>query len=247
MEKNIYDNTAFFQKYRDMLRSREGLKGAGEWPVLEKMLPDFKGKRVLDLGCGYGWHCRYAAERGAVRVVGIDSSEKMLQEARYRNSSDVIVYRQAGIEDFDYPPESFDVAISSLALHYVENLKDIFCKIHRTLIPDGIFVFTIEHPVFTAYGSQEWFRNAEGIIQHWPVDHYFTEGRRETGFLGEKVVKYHHTLTTLLQGLLQTGFAIQNVAEPQPTPDMLKTIPEMSEELRRPMMIAIAAVKCSDR
>ena len=30
--------------------------GAGEWHVLKTILPDFTGKRVLDLGCGFGWH-----------------------------------------------------------------------------------------------------------------------------------------------------------------------------------------------
>lgn len=34
-----------------------GLVGVGEWYVLKKMLFDFKGKRVLDLGCGFGWYC----------------------------------------------------------------------------------------------------------------------------------------------------------------------------------------------
>ena len=33
-----------------MSRSQKGLAGAGEWETLKKMLPDFKGKRVLDLG-----------------------------------------------------------------------------------------------------------------------------------------------------------------------------------------------------
>ncbi len=54
MKENVYDKESFFEKYGEMLRSKEGLKGAGEWPTLEKILPDFEGKRTLDLGCGYG-------------------------------------------------------------------------------------------------------------------------------------------------------------------------------------------------
>lgn len=45
------------------------------------MLPYFQGKRVLDLGCGFGWHCVYAIEQGAASALGIDISEKMLEEA----------------------------------------------------------------------------------------------------------------------------------------------------------------------
>ena len=54
MKKSPYDRERFFEKYSQMDRSRLGLAGAGEWESLEPLLPDFAGKRVLDLGCGYG-------------------------------------------------------------------------------------------------------------------------------------------------------------------------------------------------
>lgn len=243
MQENIYDNQSFFEKYGEMLRSKQGLKGAGEWPALEKMLPDFAGKRVLDLGCGYGWHCMYAASKGAANVLGIDLSEKMIATAIQKNDFKTIEYRHIGIEDFEYPEESYDIVISSLSLHYIEDVKEIFRKVNHTLTANGTFVFTMEHPVFTAYGSQEWMYNIQREPIHWPVDNYFKEERREADFLGEKVIKYHHTLTTILQGLLQTDFVIRDVVEPQPTEEMLKKIPAMQDELRRPMMIAVSAVK----
>ena len=68
-KENKYDDDIFFQKYSQMSRSQQGLAGAGEWETLRKLLPDFKDKRVLDLGCGYGWHCIYAMEHGASSVV----------------------------------------------------------------------------------------------------------------------------------------------------------------------------------
>ena len=74
MKENKYDNPVFFEKYSQMLRSQKGLEGAGEWSELEKILPDFAGRRVLDLGCGYGWHCKYAQELGAAQVLGTDNS-----------------------------------------------------------------------------------------------------------------------------------------------------------------------------
>ena len=86
MKENRYDDPVFFRKYSEMARSRLGLEGAGEWKTLRPMLPDFTGKRVLDLGCGYGWHAFYAAENGAEKVLGIDLSEKMLAVAREKNT-----------------------------------------------------------------------------------------------------------------------------------------------------------------
>ena len=55
---DIYDDGQFFQVYAQMPRSREGLKAAGEWYRLQPLFPDVKDKQVLDLGCGYGWHCK---------------------------------------------------------------------------------------------------------------------------------------------------------------------------------------------
>lgn len=72
MEYNEYDKEAFFNQYKQMSRSTDGLKGAGEWHELQKLLPDFSGKDVLDLGCGFGWHCKYAVDREARRALGID-------------------------------------------------------------------------------------------------------------------------------------------------------------------------------
>ena len=54
---NQYDNPEFFAEYAKMSRSQYGLEGAGEWHQLEPIFPELFGKVVLDLGCGYGWHC----------------------------------------------------------------------------------------------------------------------------------------------------------------------------------------------
>ena len=91
--KNEYDNEKFFREYAKMSRSREGLKAAGEWHQLKPLFPPLQGKKVLDLGCGYGWHCTFAAEQGAVRVLGLDLSEKMIEEAKKRNAGEQIEYR----------------------------------------------------------------------------------------------------------------------------------------------------------
>lgn len=243
MKENKYDDKTFFDRYAGMDRSVRGLAGAGEWHELRAMLPDMRGKRVLDLGCGYGWHCIYAAEQGAAEVVGIDISERMIAEARRRNPRPNITYRQCAVEDFEAPAGSVDVVLSSLAFHYLESFDDVCRRVHEWLEPGGAFVFSAEHPVFTAEGSQEWVRDAEGRPLHWPVDRYFNEGRREATFLGEQVVKYHKTLTTYLRGLLRNGFEITDFSEPQPSAELLDTVPGMTDELRRPMMMLVAARK----
>lgn len=241
MKENKYDDEKFFQKYGEMERSKKGLTGAGEWSELKKILPNFENKRVLDLGCGYGWHCKYAISHGAAYVLGTDISNKMLEIANEKNSYPNIEYQCIAMEDLEFAKNSFDCVISSLAFHYVEDFEKLVKKISTWLQQEGEFVFSVEHPVFTSYGNQDWYYQ-EGIALHFPVDNYYYEGKREAIFLGEKVTKYHRTLTTYLNSLLQNGFELQHVIEPQPPKELLN-IPEMKNEMRRPMMLLVAARK----
>jgi ubiquinone/menaquinone biosynthesis C-methylase UbiE len=243
MKENIYDNEQFFQEYSRFPRSVKGLSAAGEWLELKKMFPDFRGKRVLDLGCGFGWHCIYAAEQGAAHIVGIDISEKMLKVAKEKTIYPNIKYQKTAIEDIDFDSGSFDVVISSLAFHYIESFQDICNKVSRWLSVNGDFVFSVEHPIFTAHGIQDWVYDLEGNCQYWPVDKYFNEGMRTASFLGKEVVKYHKTLTTYIRDLLKIGFTITDLVEPQPAEHLLDSIPGMRDELRRPMMLIISAKK----
>lgn len=237
---NEYDNPTFFAQYSQMSRSKGGLSAAGEWYMLKNLLPDFAGKDVLDLGCGYGWHCKYAAEQGAQRILGIDASEKMLATARERNADEKITYCKCGIEEYDYPENTWDVVVSNLALHYIEDLDTVFERVARTLKPGGVFVFNIEHPTFTAGIKQDWLYDEQGQIVCWPVDRYYEPGIRHTKFLGCDVVKYHHTLTQILMGLLHCGFTLEAVEETGPSEEMLE-LPGMRDELRRPMMLLVRA------
>lgn len=243
MTMNKYDDEKFFEKYSKMARSVYGLKGAGEWHELKKMLPDLEGKSILDLGCGFGWHCKYAAQHGAKDIVGIDSSEKMLAQAEKINADKNIEYRKASIEELEVNREAFDVVISSLALHYVEDFQQVCKKVHHGLRENGYFVFSVEHPIFSAYGNQQWYTDEAGKILHWPVDNYFYEGKRESNFLGEEVTKYHRTLTSYIGTLLKCGFEIMDVVEPMPPKDMMDEVEGMKDELRRPMMLLISARK----
>ncbi len=243
MKENKYDDKSFFEQYRKMNRSEKGLEGAGEWHVLKTMLPDFAGTDVLDLGCGFGWHCRYAIENGASSVIGIDISERMLERAREINNLKGIEYIRKPLEEVKYPKETFDIVLSSLTFHYIKSFDILSRNIYKWLKPASSFVFSVEHPVFTAYGTQEWAYDEEGNRLHWPVDNYFMEGKREAVFLGEKVVKYHKTLTTYLNCLLKEGFTIKEVVEPEPSKEMLEAYPDMKDELRRPMMLLVSAKK----
>jgi SAM-dependent methyltransferase len=240
--QNIYDTPEFFDGYGRLDRSVRGLDGAAEWPVMRALLPDLRGKHVVDLGCGFGWFARWATSQGAAGVLGVDLSENMLARARSETADPRVRYLKADLESLDLLQESFDLAYSSLALHYVENVGRLIGTVSQALVPGGHFVFSIEHPIYMASIRPGWLATEDGG-RTWPVDHYAVEGPRATDWLAKGVRKQHRTLGTTLNALIDAGFLIRRVVEWSPTPEQVAAQPSLADELERPMMALIAAQK----
>lgn len=240
MTQNIYDDAGFFQNYSQLPRSLRGLHGAPEWPALRALLPPLAGRRVLDLGCGFGWFCRFAAGEGAAEVVGVDVSERMLARARAETSAAEVRYEKADLERYEPPEGRFDLAYSSLAFHYLVELPAVFRRVARALKPGGRFVFSVEHPIMTAPRHQTWSEDASGLPV-WPVGGYLDEGRRVTDWLAEGVVKQHRTLASYLKLLVASGFMLVHLEEWGPTPEQIAAEPDWARERERPPFLIVAA------
>lgn len=238
--QNIYDNPEFFAGYKRLGRSVEGLDGAAEWPSLRALLPDLRGLRVVDLGCGLGWFCRWARQVGAAEVLGLDVSEKMLDGARDATTDSAITYARADMERLDLPAASFDLAYSSLALHYIEDLAGLLAAVHRALVPGGSLIFSVEHPIFMAPTHPGWSQDADGR-KVWPVDGYLVEGPRTTDWLTKGVIKQHRTVGTYLNVLIGLGFVISHVEEWGPTDAQIAARPDLADERQRPPFLLVAA------
>ncbi|AMN42521.1 class I SAM-dependent methyltransferase [Rhodoplanes sp. Z2-YC6860] len=240
MAQNIYDDPTFLAGYSRLPRSAEGLAGAPEWPALRALLPDMTGLRVVDLGCGFGWFCRWARDAGATHVLGLDVSEKMLARAKAETQDAAITYERMDLEELNLPKAGFDLAYSSLALHYIEDLGRLFATVHRALVPGAHFVFSIEHPIYMATRRPGWITDAKGR-KTWPVDSYQMEGPRRTNWFVEGVLKYHRTLGTTLNLLIRNGFAIRHIEDFGPSETQIAAAPELAEERERPMFLLVAA------
>lgn len=240
MTQNVYDTEEFFEGYSRLGRSVAGLDGAAEWPALHAMLPALRGLRLLDLGCGFGWFCRWARRQGAAHVLGIDVSERMLARARADTDDSAITYTRADLEHLELPPASFDLAYSSLVLHYIERLEALLAQVHRALVPGGYLVFSVEHPIYTAPADPRWSVDAAGRTT-WPVDGYLDEGPRSTDWLARGVIKQHRTVATYLNTLLHLGLAIAHVEEWGPTEEQVASRPGLADEHHRPPFLLVAA------
>jgi len=237
--QNIYDQPEFFTGYSQLPRSTEGLDGAPEWPALRALLPDLRGKRVLDLGCGFGWFCRWAREQGAAQVLGTDVSARMLERARADTRDAAITYSQADLERLELPPASFDLAYSSLALHYIEQLDRLMAQVHRALVPGGSLVVSVEHPIYTAGAKRGWLVTPSGL-KTWSVDGYLNEGPRSTDWLAKGVIKQHRTVGTYVNMLVGLGFTLTHLEEWGPTAEQSAARPHWAVERDRPMFLLLA-------
>lgn len=240
MAQNIYDDPAFFTGYSQLPRQVRGLLGAPEWPAIRAMLPDVAGKRVVDLGCGFGWAARWMREQGASHVLGIDLSANMIARAKAMTQDPAIAFEIADLETLELPDAAFDLAYSALSFHYIRDFDRLARMLHRALVPDAHLVFTIEHPIYMAAAHPRWGQDEDGR-KTWPVNRYFIEGERHTDWYVKGVIKYHRTVGTTLNALIGAGFTLRHVEEFAPTQVQIAAAPELAEELERPMMMLVSA------
>ena len=240
--QNIYDDPDFFAGYKALRQNDTGLNGALEVPALRRVLPDLAGLHVLDLGCGFGDFARFARGMGAASVLAVDVSEKMIAEAVRLTNDPGIQYLVAAIEDASFEPGAFDLVVSSMALHYVLDYTAALRLVFDALKFGGAFAFSVEHPICTA-NPVGWVRSSSGEIEHWPIDRYQDEGKRETRWFVEGVAKFHRTTETYVSGLLAGGFRLDHLGEPRPVEAALAERPALETELRRPPILLLAATK----
>jgi SAM-dependent methyltransferase len=151
------------------------------------------------------------------------------------------------LETIQLPKEAYEVVYSSLALHYIPDLARLIKEIRRTLVPGGRFVFSVEHPIFTApiqaRSPGRWQPDSANTDKSsWLLNSYADEGERITDWLADGVRKYHRKVDSYITTLVENGFAITGLKEYLPTLEYLKEHPEWHKERERPLFLLISAV-----
>lgn len=242
--QNIFDNEIFFDGYSKIHERKDNANELFVKPALFSMMPPLEGKNVIDLGCGFGEHCMEYVRRGAASVLGIDISEKMLAVAKSKNSHPKITYLRMAMEDVSSIKEKFDVVTSSLAIHYVEDYQTLVHDIHELLNDNGLFVFSMVHPMNTCFsGGDRWTRDENGRKLYANISNYGVEKEWENTWFVEHVKKYHRMLSTVVNTLIDNGFTIEKIVEPIPTAEFLKVHPEYDDLLHKPDFLLIRARK----
>ena len=245
-KQNIYDNDTFFENFKT-LRSKEiNFNDCIETPILLSMLPDINGKSVLDVGCGMGQHAKQYADMGAKSVLGIDLSEKMLAHARVHFSAPNITYQRLALEDIDTLDRQFDLITSSLAFDYAEDLPALMKSIYHLLTDDGHFVFSMSHPMATAWDGQydRYTRTADGTRLHANINNYMVEGKRSVKWVVKDYELYHRTFASIVNALAGAGFLIEHCEESHVSDELRKLHPDrFGGTLHRPDFVFFRCTK----
>jgi SAM-dependent methyltransferase len=199
---------------------------------LLRLLPPLDGAVVLDLACGQGLATRALANAGADRVVGVDASEQMVALARRYGASEgcdvsYVVDDAQALAAFD--TASFDGVTCQLALMDIPDLDATLAAVRRVLRDGGWFAFVIGHPCFLVPDAETISRpDGRAAVA---VSRYFDErfwrssnpdGVRRAG-------NHHRMLSTYLNALIRSGFAVEAVEEPRAAPLLARQRPLYSE------------------
>ncbi|MEB9684728.1 SAM-dependent methyltransferase [Bacillus thuringiensis serovar pingluonsis] len=245
MKQNVYDHPQFFEGYKNLREGNSGLNDVLEQPALRKLLPQLVDTRILDIGSGMGQFVMHCSQQGAKKVIGADISKKMIEFSQKNNRDVNTEFICSAIEDLQFDNQSFDLVTSSLVLHYIKDFRGIASKIHKWLDTNGIFIFSIEHPIVTSTNSmQGWICNEQGQKVYWPVDNYSEEGSRNQSWFIDGVIKYHRKISSIVNELIEEGFQIERIEEPEAILEAVTKRPELGEHRRRPPLLLI---KCHKR
>lgn len=241
MERDAWHDPDAAAEYVAAVRGDSPVNQYIEKPALRALMGPVTGLAMVDLGAGAGDFAGECAEAGARSIVAVEASPAMLALAREHSR---VRYVPSRMEEVDLPTQSVDGVFSSMALQYVPDLPRVIERVHRWLVDDGWFAFTVEHPLGTANSRGSWL-DEDTPQAAWPVDRYLEEGpvRDQRGDL--VVVRWHRTVSTWVTELRAGGFAVEAMVEPAGTAPGGAAAPgRLAQNRKCPVVLGIRARRC---
>ncbi|MDS0526562.1 class I SAM-dependent methyltransferase [Clostridium sp. SHJSY1] len=205
-----------------------------ERPGTLSLLPDVKGKRVLDAGCAAGWYTKWLLDNGA-QVISIDFSENMIEMTKKRVGNKAEIIRADLNNTLDFiEDKSIDIIVSLLTLHYLKSWDIAMGEFHRILKDGGQLIFSVHHPFmdFTVFNRENYFLT-ELLEDEWNT----TNGKVKVQF-------YRRPLSNIIEAVTGSGFVIEKLLEPMPTEEFKINNQATYDKLtKRPQFLFIRAKK----
>ncbi|HEX6748343.1 MAG TPA: methyltransferase domain-containing protein [Longimicrobium sp.] len=225
-ERPVYQEIA--DRYAAEVDTRP-LNAFYERPAVLSLLPPLAGTRVLDAGCGPGWYTEQLVAQGA-EVTAFDAAPRFVELTRARVGDRAHVLQADLAQPLDFAADAaFELVLSPLALHYVQDWDVLLRELARVLRPGGHLVFSTHHPFMT------W------MLYQTP-DYFATERLESAWDVVGKVAFYRRPLTAITEALAGAGFVVERLIEPQPVEAFRHANPEEYEKfMKTPWYLAVRA------
>lgn len=221
--------TQLADAYAQAINKPDSLDRLLDWPAQKRLLGDVSGKRVLDLGCGNGYKSLAMAEQGAAAVVGVDISKPFIDDLRARDLPEHIQFEVGDVNDLAgldcLVADSFDLVTCFQAVGYADDPVGFFTAIRALLAPDGVFLLTRSHPFRFAVEKADRFGTGLGSAYHDHRPHSYPSGWDPSVTLTHRVATFSDTHNDLVEA----GFWVEHVEEPQLTIEQKEQFPHKQE------------------
>ncbi len=239
---------AGFDVYRDHLNT----------PAFLAMLPDVRGLRGLDVGCGEGHNTRLLAGLGA-ELTAMDVSPRFVAHAAAAASSDVRCCCASAVQ-LPFIDAAFDFATAFMSLMDIPETMAALREIHRVVRPGGFLQFSITHPCFNtpqrrnlrdlsgrtyAIEVGDYFKNIDGEIDKWLFGQASAEAK--AGLAKFQTPRFHRTVSEWLNLLIELGWTIERVEEPHPSEAAVQACPAVQDAQVVAYFLHVRARKPADR
>ena len=172
-----------------------------------QLLGDLESRDVLEIGCG-GAQCSVAFALRGARVTALDLSAEQLkfgQALAVRHEVEVEFVEHDMGDLAPIASDSKDIVFSAFALQFVEDRTKTFREVRRVLRPGGVFVFSLDHPVFRKVD-----RDSLKLVESYNEIGPLVDDRGEFG----QVTIYRDNIAGLHQSLMDAGMTVERILEP---------------------------------
>jgi SAM-dependent methyltransferase len=203
-----------------------------EKPAALQLMGQVQGLRVLDAGCGGGDYTLWLLEQGA-HVTACDVMPDFVRLTQERTQGRAQVYRADLGQPLTFAPSTaFDLVVSFLTLHYLQDWAGVLGEFQRVLKPGGTLVFSCMHPM-----------NDAPTVPYFNTELYPVEWSN-FGNPPPVMHLYHRPLMAILNSLSAAGFVVTECLEPHPLPNLAQALPQEYAYLsQQPTFLFLKAVK----
>jgi ubiquinone/menaquinone biosynthesis C-methylase UbiE len=211
-----------------------------ERPATLSLLPNVEGLWVLDAGCGPGIYTEWLLQRGA-QVVACDVTAQMVEIAKRRVGNRAEIHRADITQPLTFAAdETFDLVLCPLVLDNIADWQPVFAEFFRVLRPGGTLVFSCGNPT----GDFLYTQRKQLTPGHYFAVEQFTMEWRGFGEPYPVMTSYRRPLQAILNPLVQAGFMLEQLLEPQPTEQFRLADPvDYAKLMREPGFLCVRSRK----